>query len=140
MPSDRVCSVVIVVHRCLLSSVAVLCAPGLSSETLRVRDRSTSPSASSSYQVRGSIYHAYNFQLPVPSSRIERLLDPTTYIHASHMKPQTAMSLHIPANHVLLCYLLAVQPLLSMHARKLFTYPPVTPWFWAITLLLYCCG
>src|SRR4051812_18804983 len=58
----------------------------------------------SSYQVRGSIYHAYNFQLTVPSSRIERLLGPTTYIHASHMKPQTAMSLHIPANHVRLCY------------------------------------
>ena len=29
------------------------------------------------------------------------------------------MSLHIPANHVLLCYLLAPQPLLSMHARML---------------------
>ena len=29
------------------------------------------------------------------------------------------MSLHIPANHVLLCYLLAAQPLLSMHARML---------------------
>ena len=28
------------------------------------------------------------------------------------MKPQTAMSLHVPANHVLLCYLLAAQPLL----------------------------
>src|SRR3954462_15909615 len=90
---------------------------------MRVRDRSTSPSASSSHQVRGSIYHAYNFQLTVPSSRIERLLDPTTYIHASHMKPQTTMSLHIPANHVLLCYLFAAQPLLSMHARMLFTYP-----------------
>src|SRR4051812_50066301 len=78
---------------------------------------------SSSHQVRGSIYHAYNFQLTVPSSRIERLLDPTTYIYASHMKPQTAMSLHIPANHVLLCYLLAAQPLLSMHARLLYTLP-----------------
>src|SRR3954467_15831709 len=51
----------------------------------------------SSYQVRGSIYHAYNFQLTVPSSRIERLLDPTAYIYASHMKPQTTMFLHIPA-------------------------------------------
>ena len=39
------------------------------------------------------------------------------------MKPQTAMSLHIPANHVLLCYLLAAQPLLSMHARMLSTLP-----------------
>ena len=36
------------------------------------------------------------------------------------------------------CYvtLLAAQALRSMHARMLFTYPPVTPWFWAITLLL----
>ena len=34
------------------------------------------------------------------------------------------MSLHIPANHVLLCYLLAAQPLLSMHARML-TYLPL---------------
>ena len=35
------------------------------------------------------------------------------------------MFLHIPANHVLLCYLLAAQPLLSMHARLLFTLPPL---------------
>src|SRR3954467_9104060 len=71
----------------------------------------------SSYQVRGSIYHAYNFQLTVPSSRIERLLDPTTYIHASHMKPQTAMSLHIPANHARLCYFARCSATASMHAR-----------------------
>ena len=44
------------------------------------------------------------FSSPLPSSRIERLLDPTTYIYASQMKPQTTMSLHIAANHVLLCY------------------------------------
>src|SRR3954467_7490188 len=94
----------------------VLCALGVNvGDDASVR--STSPSASSSHQVRGSIYHTYNFQLTVPSSRIERLLDPTTYIYASHMKPQTAMFLHIPANHVLLCYLIAAQPLLSMHAR-----------------------
>jgi hypothetical protein len=59
---------------------------------------------SSSYQVRGSIYHAYNFQLTAPSSRLERLFDPTTLYLCLHMKPKTAMSLHIPANHVLLCY------------------------------------
>src|ERR1041384_4221447 len=70
--------------QCLLSCVLL----GLSSETLRVRDRSTSPSASSSYQVRGSIYHAYNFQLTVPSSRIERLFDPTTYTYASMLNPK----------------------------------------------------
>ena len=114
---------------------AVLCATGVPTETLRVRDRSTSPSASSSYQVRGSIYHAYNFQLTVPSSRIERLLDPTTYIYASHVKPQTAMSLHIPANLVLLCYLLAAQPLPSMHARIIFNCYHCYSLDWDITLL-----
>src|SRR3954471_9526085 len=76
---------------------------GLPSETMRACDR-LHLRHRSSYQVRGSIYHAYNFKLTVPSSRIERLLDPTTNIYASHMKPQTAMFLHIPANHVLLCY------------------------------------
>src|ERR1043165_6416859 len=87
--------------QCLPSCVR----PRLSSETLRVRDRSTSPSASSSYQVRGGIYHAYNFQLTVPSSRVERLLDPTTSDLCPHVKPQAAMSLHIPATLVRLCYL-----------------------------------
>ena len=96
---------------------------GLSSETLRVRDRSTSPLASSSYQVRGSIYHAYNFQLTVLSSRIERLLDPTTYIYASMLNlkqpcPSTSQQ-------TMYCYvtLLAAQPLLTMHARMLYTLP-----------------
>src|ERR1043165_7717031 len=88
--------------------IAFQCLPpcvllGSPSEMMRACDR-LHPRHRSSHQVRGSIYHAYNFQLTVPSSRIERLLDPTTYIYASHMKPQTAMSLHIPANHVLLCY------------------------------------
>src|SRR3954464_5995581 len=103
------CSVVIVVHRCLLSNVCRLVLSGLPSEMMRACDR-LHLRHRSSYQVRGSIYHAYNFQLTVPSSRIERLFDPTTYIYASHMKPQTAMSLHIPANHVfamLLCSLLS---------------------------------
>src|SRR3954468_17406344 len=73
----------------------------------------------SSYQVRGSIYHAYNFQLTVPSSRIERLLDPTTYIYAFPLNlkqpcPSTSQQ-------TMYCYvtLLAAQPLLSMHARML---------------------
>src|SRR3954465_8239150 len=72
---------------------------------------------SSSYQVRGSIYHAYNFQLTVPSSRIERLLYPTTYIYASMLNlkqpcPSTSQQ-------TMYCYvtLLAAQPLRSMHAR-----------------------
>src|SRR4051812_10219217 len=85
--------------QCLSSCVL----SGLPSEMMRACDR-LHLRHRSSHQVRGSIYHAYNFQLTVPSSRIERLLDPTTYIYASHMKSQTAMSLHIPANHVLLCY------------------------------------
>ena len=53
--------------------------------------------------------------------RIERLLDPTTYIYASHMKPQTAMFLHIPANHVLLGYFARCSAPASMHARMLST-------------------
>ena len=98
------CSIVIVVHRWLFSSVCrlvcsrVIVGDVASSWSIDVTFGTTS------CQVRGSIYHAYNFQLTVPSSRIEQLLDPTTYILASHMKTQTAMYLHIPANHVLLCY------------------------------------
>ena len=110
-------SVVIVCNRCLLSSVVVLCASGLSSETLRACDQ-LHLRHRSSYKVRGSIYHAYNFLLTVPSFRIERLLDPTTYIYASMLNLNSHV-LHVPANLVRLCYLLAAQPLLSMHARML---------------------
>ena len=122
----------LIAFQCLSSCVL----PGLPSETMRACDR-LHLWHRSSYQVRGSIYHAYNFQLTVPSSRIERLFDPTTYIYASHMKPQTAMFLHIPANHVLLCYycLLLSHCLVCMLGCYL-PYPPVTPWFWAITLLV----
>src|ERR1041384_7436027 len=96
--------------------------PGLPSETMRTCDQ-LHLRHRSSYQVRGSIYHAYNFQLTVPSSRIERLLDPTTYIYASHMKPKQPCS--STTQQTLYCYvtLLAAQPLLSMHARMLFTFP-----------------
>src|SRR3954466_11177624 len=89
----------LLVFQCLPSCVL----PGLPSETMRACDR-LHLRHRSSYQVRGSIYHAYNFQLTVPSSRIDRLLDPTTSYLCLRYKPQTAMSLHIPANLVLLCY------------------------------------
>src|SRR3954468_14453859 len=85
--------------QCLTSCVL----SGLPSEMMRACDR-LHLRHRSSYKVRGSTYPAYNFQLTVPSSRIERLLDPTTYMYVSHMKPQTTMFLHIPANPVLLCY------------------------------------
>ena len=59
----------------------------------------------------------------MPSSRIERLLDPTTYIYASILNlkqpcPSTSQQ-------TMYCYvtLLAAQPLLSMHARMLSTLP-----------------
>src|ERR1043165_6898303 len=121
----RVCPVVIeyLLDACL-PVVAVLCAPGLPSETMRACDR-LHLRHRSSYQVRGSIYHAYNFQLTVPSSRIEVLLDPTTYIHASQMKPKQPCS--STALQTMYCYvtLLAAQPLLNMHARMLSTLPPV---------------
>ena len=71
----------LIAFQCLPSSVL----SGLPSKTMRACDR-LHLRHRSSYHVRGSIYHAYNFQLTVPSSRIERLLDPTTYIYSSHMK------------------------------------------------------
>src|ERR1041384_7236016 len=93
----------------------------------------------SSYQVRGSIYHAYNFQLTVPSSRIDRLLDPTTSYLCLRYKPQTAMS--STSQQTLYCYftLLAAQPLLSMHARF---YSNVILFILglAITVLYIICG
>ena len=57
------------------------------------------------------------------SSRIERLLDPTTYIHASQMKPKQPCS--STSQQTMYCYvtLLAAQPLLSMHARMLSYFP-----------------
>ena len=97
---------------------AVLCALGvIVGDDASVR--STSPSASSSHQVRGSIYHAYNFQLTVPSSRIERLLDPIAYIYASHMKPKQPCSSTSQQTMYRYVTLLVAQPLLSMHARML---------------------
>ena len=96
----------------MLSSVyRLVCYPGLPSETMRACDR-LHLWHQSSYQVRGSIYHAYNFQLTVPSSRIERLLDPTTYIYASHMKPKQPCP--STSQQTMYCYvtLLAAQPLL----------------------------
>src|SRR3954469_9834472 len=59
------------------SSVSFLCAPAVTPGD-DASLRSTTPSVSSSHQVRGCIYHAYNFQLTLPSYRIDRLLDPTT--------------------------------------------------------------
>src|SRR3954469_2101445 len=92
---------------------------GLTSETMRACDR-LHLRLSSSYQVRGSIYHAYNFQLTVPSSRIERLLDPTTYIYASMLNPKQPCP--STSQQTMYCYvtLLAAQPLRSMQARIIF--------------------
>src|SRR3954470_9683226 len=95
---------------------------------MRVCDRSMSPSTLSSHQVRGSIYHAYNFQLTLPSYRIDRLLDPTTsYLCLSNKPkqpcpphPSKPLFGHVPCllNHFLVCMLGCYQML-----------PPVTPWF-----------
>ena len=102
--------------------------------------RSTSPSASSSHQVRGSIYHAYNFQLTVPSSRIERLLDPTTYIYAYHMKTPNS---HVPPHPSKPCTAMLPCSLLSPCVVCMLGLYPLLYCYssdWAITLLLYCCG
>ena len=109
--------------QCLPSCVLL----GLPSEMMRACDR-LHLRHRSSYQVRGSIYHAYNFQLTVPSSRIECLLDPTTYIYASMLNLKQPCS--STSQQTMYCYvtLLAAQPLLSIHARMLSTFPHVTPW------------
>src|SRR3954469_12831478 len=108
---------------------------GLSSETLRACDR-LHLRLSSSHQVRGSIYHAYKFQLTVPSSRIERLLDPTTYIRASHMKTQNS---HVPPHPskpgtaMLLCSLLSPCLVCMLGCYLLYLCYSLD---WAITLSL----
>ena len=91
--------------QCLPSCVL----PGLSSETMRACDR-LHLRHRSSYQVRGSIYHAYNFQLTVPSSRIERLLDPTTYIYASQNETPNS---HVPPHPSKPCIAMLLCSLLS---------------------------
>src|SRR3954464_14938358 len=133
------CSVVIVVHRCLLSNVCRLVLSGLLSEMMRACDR-LHLRHRSSYQVRGSIYHAYNFQLTVPSSRIDRLLDPTTYIYASHMKPKQPCP--STSQQTMYCYVtsLAAQPLHSMHARLLYTLPLLLLGLGYHLIYYYCFG
>src|SRR3954467_13736107 len=90
----------------------------------------------SSYQVRGSIYHAYNFQLTVPSSRIERLFDSTTLYLCL---PYETSNNHVPPHPSKPCsailLLLAAQPLLVCMLGFIICYP-VTSLDWAITLLL----
>src|SRR4051812_5910264 len=120
----------LIVFQCLTPCVLL----GLSSETLRACDR-LHLRLSSSYQVRGSIYHAYNFQLTVPSYRIERLLDPTTYIHASMLNLKQPCP--FTSQQTMYCYVTspAAQPLRSMHARIIY-FTPCYSLDWAITLLL----
>src|SRR4051812_39442425 len=116
--------------QCLPSCVL----PGLPSEMMRACDR-LHLRCRSSYQVRGSIYHAYNFQLTLPSYRkIDCLILPP-HIYASMMKPKQPCPPHPrkPCSAMLLS--LAAQPLLSMHASILST---VASWVWYI-ILLYCC-
>src|SRR3954469_10764544 len=100
---------------------------GLPSETLRACDR-LHLRHRSSYQVRGSIYHAYNFQLTVPSSRIDRLLDPTTsYLCLPYETPNS----HVPPHPSKPCIAMLLCSLLS-HCLvcMLGCYLPysVTPW------------
>src|SRR4051812_40612428 len=95
---------------------------------VRVCDRSTSPSASSSHQVRGSIYHAYNFRLTLSRYMIERLSDPTTSYLCLSNKPKQPCPPQPSKPCSAMLLLLAAQPLLSMHARMLQLLPPVTSW------------
>src|SRR3954463_16220605 len=69
----------------------------------------------------------YSFQLALPSYSITRLLDPTTYVHAYQINPNSHV-LHIPANLVLLCYYRCSAPALYACLRCYECYP-VTPWF-----------
>src|SRR3954463_16211626 len=70
-----------------------------------------------------------NFSSLAPRCRIERLLDPTTLYLCLSNNPKQPCPPHPnkPCSAMLLS--LAAQPLLSMHARMLSTFPPVTPWF-----------
>ena len=103
--------------------------------------RSTSPSAPIFLSGKGGIYHAYNFKLIVPSSRIERLLDPTTYIYASHMKTPNN---HVPPHPSKQCIAMLLCSLLS-HCLvcMLGCYISIilfTPWIGLSPSYYYCCG
>src|SRR4051812_26334149 len=122
------CSLLLLLHsnRCMfvdcLSSVSFLCAPA---DTLGddASLRSTTPSESSSQQVRGDYIMLYSFQLALPRYRIERLLDPTTLYSCLSNKPKQPCSPHPSKPCTAMLLLLAAQPLLSMHARMLSTFP-----------------
>src|SRR3954471_24687493 len=107
----------------------------LPSETMRACDR-LHLRLSSSYQVRGSIYHAYNFQLTVPRYRIERLLDPTTLYLCLHIEtPNNHVPPHPskPCSAMLLCSLLS-HCVVCMLGLSIFYLCYSLDW--AITLLL----
>ena len=109
--------------QCLPSCVL----PGLPSETMRACDR-LHLRHRSSYQVRGSIYHAYNFQLTCLGIGQNDCLILPPYIHASQINPNSHV-LHIPANHVLLCYYCSLlSPCLVCMLGCYQLLPPVTPW------------
>src|ERR1041385_5161779 len=80
------------------------------------------------------------FSSLAPRCRIDRLLDPTTSYSCLSNKTQTAMSLHIPANFVRLCYycsLLSHCLVCMLGCYKLLSCYSLD---WAITLLYYCGG
>src|SRR3954465_6599980 len=81
--------------------------------------RSTSPSASSSHQVRGAYILLITFSSLAPRCRIERLLDPTTSYSCLSNKPKQPCPPHPSKPCSAMLLLLATQPLLSMHARML---------------------
>ena len=88
---------------------AVLCTTGVTvGDDASVR--STSPSAPIFLSGKGEHISCLLLSSHLPSSRIERLLDPTTYIYASHMKPQTTIvppHPNKPCVAMLLCSLLS---------------------------------
>src|SRR3954470_11676893 len=95
---------------------------GLPPEMMRACDR-LHLRHRSSYQVRGSIYHAYNFQLTCLGIGYNDFLIPPPYIHASQINPNNHVPLHPSKPCTAMLLLLAAQPLLSMHARMLSTFP-----------------
>ena len=60
---------------------------------------------------------------------LEQLLIPTTLYSFLLNKPKQPCPPHPSKPCTAMLLLLAAQPLLSIHARMLFTYPLVTPWF-----------
>src|SRR4051812_43828368 len=97
--------------------------------------RTTTPSTSSFHQVRGAYIMLITFSSLAPKYRIQRLLDPTTSYSCLSNKPKKPCPPHPSKPCSAMLLLLAAQPLLSMHARLLYTLR-LFSLDWAITIFI----